>query len=682
MTTRMLIAHANSQSRPMGDSKEIQGLYYDVLGGPANHKKLRLFLPGQAHVESLTHLQELLNDLDPHILHFIGHGERRHLKFVGESPEFEAFAEALRAHVSRNMSLRLVVLNCCNGEGLARMLESGDPPIAAIAGDGKLGNVQACDFSWGFYDALFHSCKSAPLHKLLWQISRQSKFVYHRADVQESLGQIRHWKPDEFSLSAFLKLSPRQSLLRWVNFLLPNDAAAIGNFNELKDCQAYTVLLRKLAPADMQLDPVDVLGIQGLIQRATKVIEIAESLGCHMFFDPVDIASGSEEHNEAFVGSLFRLYSAQQFEERAQTLSPHQLLLCWVNFHLSRANAGTEPVRVGNFAGDLCDSRAYILLLHQLAPVELRFDPNRILEMADWRERARNVIEIANSFGCHTYIRVHHTHIVSGSVHHNLALVCALFCFSSPFRHEENHTDLSTLPSDDLLLCWLNFHLSRAHSISDRDDMHINSFDDDLSACEAYIMLLSQLVPDGFHFDPREVLDINVTQRADQVIELAKLFGCHTAVCAQDISRNGTNSHKAFIGDLFSSFSPSADQSVRKSFHRTIKVQRELQQDLPEFDFAYKLYGVLTAKALPHLEPLPTLSVAAGWPPIKFFLFRSMPFLSMLLNLFLIAILFLIWESECSSALSSLVTSLVGEATTMYSCCKGFFCPLDDSPLL
>ena len=46
-------------------------------------------------------------------------------------------------------------------------------------------------------------------------------------------------------------------------------------------------------------------------------------------------------------------------------LSPEQILIRWVNYHLARSTCGRQ---ISNFTGDIKDSVAYIHLLHQIAP--------------------------------------------------------------------------------------------------------------------------------------------------------------------------------------------------------------------------------------------------------------------------------------------------------------------------
>jgi len=54
--------------------------------------------------------------------------------------------------------------------------------------------------------------------------------------------------------------------------------------------------------------------------------------------------------------------------EDLMKLSPEEILIRWVNYHLSRSNCGR---RIANFTTDIKDSVAYIHLLHQIAPPDV-----------------------------------------------------------------------------------------------------------------------------------------------------------------------------------------------------------------------------------------------------------------------------------------------------------------------
>lgn len=61
--------------------------------------------------------------------------------------------------------------------------------------------------------------------------------------------------------------------------------------------------------------------------------------------------------------------------EHLMSMSPEELLLRWVNYHLQ--NAGTGPI--SNFSEDIKDSRAYFHLLNQIALHEESLHQKRIM---------------------------------------------------------------------------------------------------------------------------------------------------------------------------------------------------------------------------------------------------------------------------------------------------------------
>jgi len=64
--------------------------------------------------------------------------------------------------------------------------------------------------------------------------------------------------------------------------------------------------------------------------------------------------------------------------EDLMKLSPEQILIRWVNYHLARSNCGRQ---INNFTSDIKDSVAYIHLLHQIAPPEkgISTAPERVI---------------------------------------------------------------------------------------------------------------------------------------------------------------------------------------------------------------------------------------------------------------------------------------------------------------
>ncbi|EGD72489.1 L-plastin [Salpingoeca rosetta] len=102
-------------------------------------------------------------------------------------------------------------------------------------------------------------------------------------------------------------------------------------------------------------------------------------------------------------------------------LSPEELLLRWVNFHL--ANAGCFR-RINNFGSDIADSEAYTYLLTQIAPREYGFDLSP-LDPTDHEERARRVLDEAAKLDCAKFVRP--KDIAKGNRKLNLAFVANLF---------------------------------------------------------------------------------------------------------------------------------------------------------------------------------------------------------------------------------------------------------------
>ncbi|XP_076472201.1 plastin-3-like isoform X1 [Babylonia areolata] len=104
-------------------------------------------------------------------------------------------------------------------------------------------------------------------------------------------------------------------------------------------------------------------------------------------------------------------------------LSPEQILLRWVNYHLE--NAGVDR-RISNFSEDISDSEAYTYLLHQIAPADAE---NKVtlhpLSVCDSEERAEAMLQEAGKIGCRSFIGP--KDVVMGNQKLNLAFVANLF---------------------------------------------------------------------------------------------------------------------------------------------------------------------------------------------------------------------------------------------------------------
>ncbi|KAG2462679.1 PLSI protein, partial [Polypterus senegalus] len=125
--------------------------------------------------------------------------------------------------------------------------------------------------------------------------------------------------------------------------------------------------------------------------------------------------------------ALISLLEEGEDLEQLMKLSPEDLLLRWVNYHLS--NAGWEKIR--NFSDDIKDSKAYYHLLNQIAPKGTRDDELKIdIDMSGFNEkndlqRAEYMLQQAAKLDCRQFVTP--ADVVGGNPKLNMAFVANLF---------------------------------------------------------------------------------------------------------------------------------------------------------------------------------------------------------------------------------------------------------------
>lgn len=143
---------------------------------------------------------------------------------------------------------------------------------------------------------------------LVWQIIKIG--LLQDINLKEHPELVRLLKEGE-TLQDLLKLSPEELLLRWVNYQLEQAGSKkrVKNFtSDIKDSEAYTVLLKQIAPNNQcddsplkETDPT---------QRAEKMLQQADKIQCRKFVGPKDVVNGNPKLNLAFVANLFNNYPA------------------------------------------------------------------------------------------------------------------------------------------------------------------------------------------------------------------------------------------------------------------------------------------------------------------------------------------------------------------------------------
>ncbi|NXG60477.1 PLSI protein, partial [Hemiprocne comata] len=149
--------------------------------------------------------------------------------------------------------------------------------------------------------------------------------------------------------------------------------------------------------------------------------------------------------NEALIALL---NEGEELDELMK-LSPEELLLRWVNYHL--ANAGWQ--KISNFSQDIKDSRAYYHLLNQIAPkgdnvdeLPIKIDFSGFHDKNDLR-RAEYMLQQADKLGCRQFVTP--ADVVAGNPKLNLAFVANLFnTYPALHKPDNSSYDLNLLEGE------------------------------------------------------------------------------------------------------------------------------------------------------------------------------------------------------------------------------------------
>ncbi|XP_064599955.1 plastin-3-like [Liolophura sinensis] len=174
-------------------------------------------------------------------------------------------------------------------------------------------------------------------------------------------------------------------------------------------------------------------------ENLTLALNSAQSIGCNIVnIGADDLEKGKPHLSLGLLWQIIRIGLLSDIDlahhpglallleegetlEDLQKLSPEQILLRWVNYHLRRAGCNKE---VRNFTEDIKDSEAYTYLLHQIAPADsgVTLSP---LQVGDHNMRAEEMLQEADKIGCRSFVSP--SDVVSGNYKLNLAFVANLF---------------------------------------------------------------------------------------------------------------------------------------------------------------------------------------------------------------------------------------------------------------
>lgn len=166
-----------------------------------------------------------------------------------------------------------------------------------------------------------HNGKPHLVLGLLWQIIRIG--LLSDINLHEHPGLAALLGEDE-SLEDFMKLSPEQILIRWVNYHLARSTCGrqISNFtSDIKDSVSYIHLLHQISPRDKGVTTTAENEPDNLT-RAERMLQEADKIGCRSFVSPRDVVEGNYKLNLAYVANLFNMYPAL---EQPEDFDPEQI---------------------------------------------------------------------------------------------------------------------------------------------------------------------------------------------------------------------------------------------------------------------------------------------------------------------------------------------------------------------
>ncbi|XP_066925792.1 plastin-3-like isoform X2 [Clytia hemisphaerica] len=237
----------------------------------------------------------------------------------------------------------------------------------------------------------------------------------------------------------------------WINSQLREDAdcrqylpiEAANLFERLKDGIIFCKMINLSAPKTIDERAINKGRLNAFLIQENNllVINSAQAIGCSVVnVHAEDIIKGKQHLILGLLWQIIRiglfanitlqanpniaalLEDGESIEDLLK-LSPEELLLRWVNYHLRKSGSNK---RINNFSGDIKDSEAYAILLNQISPQEFGVDrPERTMQIGDSTKRADLILKNADKIGCRKFVTA--KDIVGGNSKLNLAFVANLF---------------------------------------------------------------------------------------------------------------------------------------------------------------------------------------------------------------------------------------------------------------
>lgn len=175
------------------------------------------------------------------------------------------------------------------------------------------------------------------------------------------------------------------------------------------------------------------------LENLTLALCSAQAIGCNIInIDCIDLSKGTShlvlgllwqiiriglfnQIDLQHCPGLFRLLRDGETIDDLRRLSPEEILIRWVNYHLEKA--GVQR-RLHNFTTDIVDSEIYTYLLHQIAPNGLGVTLSPLHVQGNVK-RAGAMLDEAEKLECREFVTAND--VAAGNYKLNLAFVANLF---------------------------------------------------------------------------------------------------------------------------------------------------------------------------------------------------------------------------------------------------------------
>lgn len=306
----------------------------------------------------------------------------------------------------------------------------------------RYGGVKVINFNE--FQKLFQELqtqKDEPMHRWKQQIVSVTGTYTIKGDSEQSNDEIVHT----------IRVEEEVAFSNWINSnlladpdlkrLLPVQTDGGDLYRKVQDGLILCKLINLAVPETIDERAINKknLNTYTKLENLTLALMSSQAIGCNIVnIDGYDLSKGRphlvlgllwqiiriglfNQIDLVHVPGLFRLLNEDESIDDLRRLSPEQILLRWVNYHLARA--GTQR-RLGNFTTDVVDSEIYTYLLNQIAPKD-RGVTLYPLSVKGNVPRAAAMLDEAEKLDCREFVTAND--VAQGNYKLNLAFVANLF---------------------------------------------------------------------------------------------------------------------------------------------------------------------------------------------------------------------------------------------------------------